>query len=65
MDVFHVYEMQLCPLFCSHYGNENVPVILSVGSLLKVCITRVRLVFRVGEDYLLGDHLSVINTIYR
>lgn len=25
VDVFHVYEMQLCPLFCSHYGNESIP----------------------------------------
>lgn len=49
----YIMEMKMFLLYC-----------LS-APLLKACITRVRLVFSVGEDYLLGDCFSVINTIYR
>jgi len=65
VDIFHVCEMHLRPLFCSRYGNENVPAILSLGSLLKMCINRASLVFSMGEDYLLGNYLTVINKISR
>lgn len=61
MDVFHVYEMRLCPLFSLHYGNENVSVILSVSPLLKRALPGSGL-FSVWEKIICLEIVSVLST---